>query len=368
MQNHLLKSLAISNSFACLMLGKFMLLIAWDWASGTQYFGSYALANGLVAGVMVIASLQARMLVMAHIRNRADFLNLRKLLLVLGVACGGLVLLLNWGFPMFILLALIIGQRVLENLVLAQASFEQVSSNREKAYGRINIAGFAIFAVYVIAPIWSLELALMLELVCLTLLVFWQNRSLPPKTDRAVFNGKDLFQIGLGFSLSAGMNAGLNSMLLYFCYQYFGQDMALMLAQILAIQAVIARVMASNSLYFVTAVSTWLSLNAGFILLLWAALLSGLLGVFSLTLSIISLAVFFTLINILNILLRQNLIARFGPKRLLGLHAAELLCFGALAIVATGGVMLFAIFTVIRAFRIPVLIRMRQLEDQEALA
>ncbi|MEM7242922.1 MAG: hypothetical protein AAF429_12120 [Pseudomonadota bacterium] len=351
----------LSNAFACLMLTKFGLLIFYDWTTGSDYFGQYALAHGLIAGLVTLAGFQGRMLVLSKIRNGGDIQRLQVIMILAALLSATVCLALNWTLGALLMLALVCTQRGLENLLLARSSFIQVSGQKETAFIQLNRFGILAFCAYAVGLYLSLEVAILAEIAALLLALFWQRSKMTTRDDGPTLSYVALGAIGLSYSLSAGLNAGLNSLLLYFSQTWFSVSDAMLLAQILALQAIIARLLASNSVFFLRDIAMLLERYEYSLALIWAALASVLLSLISLEASIIFLGNAFTALNAINIVLRQHIMATSGAKSLVWLHALEMLGFVILAaLFATDIVGIFALFALIRTIRIPVLLYLRR--------
>ena len=363
------QTLVLANSFACLVLVKFGLLILYDWANGSNYFGQYALAHGLIAGLFTLAGFQARMFVLSKIRNVADLGRFQIILIGAAGIAAVITIGLNQAFPSLAILALVCAQRGLENLMLARASFSQIQSTRKIAFQKLNQYGIIIVGTYAVALFWSLEFALLAE-VAVLLFTIWHQRADISTGEKTPSQGYIAIGVlGVAFSLSAGLNAGLNSALLYFAHQWFSLDGAMALAQILAVQAMLGRLMVNNSVFFLQEISNALSRSEYLVLVIWVGLASTMLSLHSIGASIILMGAIFTCINAINILLRQHIMATSGPKALVQLHGLEIIGFVLFAFWAAGSIeTLFFIFICIRTIRIPILLYLRHPMGSEALS
>ena len=351
------KILIHANAFSCLMLAKFGLIGLYDYATGSTYFGQYSLAYGLVVGFFALAGCQARMFVLSQFKDGGDFAKLQIILVAGGLLAGTLSIILNFELPALNILCLICLQRGLENIMLARASFTQIRKGRHHAFQKLNLYGLVVFLGYATCLYWSLWAALILEILAIVAIIWVQRLDI----GKLKFNTEQSFinigLIGLAYSLSAGLNAGLNSVLLYFGYLWFSVADAMILAQILVLQAIIARFMASNSIYFIEEISNNLARYKYLILILWAALSSLFLSIFAIQNSLVVIGIIFTSINLINIVLRQHVMSTREPSSLVQIHSLELMCFVLSALIFANSIeTLFFIYASIRMLRIPALL------------
>lgn len=335
-----------ANLFSLLMLGKFAVLLGSDWITGQDNFGTYALVGGLVGGIVALASLRARILVLSKIQARSDFRLFQFLLILSGIAAVLLSLFLFRDMVSMMVLGLIAAQKLAENFLLASASFTQNCQGRDLAFRDLNITAVLVFGAFSIGLFWSLEIALVLELTVLLLAIALQDYQLrePVSVHQIGFGG--LITQSLSFSLAAGLNAGLISLFLASGLHLVDEETLMLFAKLFAVQAVFARLAIGNVIYFAGELRSWVLLNStvigGFAVLAWTLCL--------LASNFVWIAIAFTVLNLMNIILRQSIMSSKGAVVLIPFHAFELISLWLLTIWFQ--IDLFAVFYALTSLRL----------------
>lgn len=328
-----------ANIFSFLLISKFALLVVYGWIlpGDTDFLGNYTLFLGLTNSFYILAGMRARVFVLQAISHKNDLLVLCLIIAILGIVMTTIVIWLNLSDGMLTLILLVAGTKFLEMFMDAFTSFSQKTQGRQVAFTIINQHAFLLVVAYLVLIPFGLNYAIAAECLLLVVAVIRQIKCInlsptdlsPPALSAYVKTART----GLAFTLTATMNAAQFTYFVYYGRATFDVAAFLFIAKLLAVQSILSRILTSNNFYFKDDIAIYENRIERITLVMAVAGLAGAIVTVVFispevadlgSVDLVMIGVSFSLVNIVNIFLRQHILMMDGPRKLAGLHAIEL--------------------------------------------
>lgn len=357
-----------ANLYSLVIAAKIGVLILWQviWPDAPDLFGTYALCLGLTSAFFIFAGMRARIYVFGNIDAFKDFRSLVGFMALFGVIAFSVVAVLYSDNALLTILLLVSVAKFGEMFLDANTSYIQKTLGRDRAFTFLNqhsvllISGFCLGLI-----VGGLEAAVAAEIVVLIFTVLQQMRALALKPEPEVVTERGTQSVlsnGAELTLAATLNSAMVTGFLYWGEVALPETDLLVIAKVLTLQAFCARLITGNNIFFlkeftesrtqITQIAGWIATAGLGVLGVIVGLYAALSEILSVPLALYGFGVAFTLINIANIVIRQQLLLSGVIRPLIAVHFLEILFLMAVyysfepkAIVA------FVIFSVLRLIR-----------------
>ncbi|MEP1207424.1 MAG: hypothetical protein ABJM29_15725 [Rhizobiaceae bacterium] len=337
--NKLIKTAFRANLYSLIIAAKIVVLILWQLiqSDAPDYFGRYAICLGLTNTFFIFAGMRGRILTFGAIESFRDFRALTGFMALFGTIALGLVLILYFGNPLLTVLLLVAAAKFCEMFLDTNTSYIQKTLGRNKAFALLNqhstllICGFFLGLVA-----GGLQGAILAEIVVLAFTLIRQSRVLACKPEPEAVKERGALSVisnGLELTLAATLNSAIITGFLFWGGFYLAESELLLIAKILTLQAFCARLITGNNIFFqkeltdgrhqVARVAWWIAI-AGLACLgtMWTLYLT-LSQLVDVTMALYGFGAAFTLINIANIAIRQQLLLGGVVRPLIAVHTIE---------------------------------------------
>jgi hypothetical protein len=360
-----------ANLYSALIAWKFALIIVYTWIfpQPEDLFGHYTLAFGLTASFYIFSGMRARFLVLRSIYSIRQLKDLTIGMTCLGIGATVVVLWLNAPSDILLIIMLVSAAKFLETYLDAGTSYIQNILGRKKAFDILNQNGLLIALGFTLALPFGLEYSIAAECAVLVFTVTRQWLVIKAQeTERQPFSFLGLFNVvgeAVEFTITATLNAAQITYFLYFCTSVYPQPQTLFVAKLFAVQAIASRMMTGNNFYFKDALAGFFD-KSGTMVRLFVTIVTGtslagyivteqFYGV-PIIYPMIFIGVGFTLVNCMNIILRQHMMMLIGTRKLGMLHIVELaIVVGLTQLVPISITTALALFLIMRLIRVVVL-------------
>lgn len=332
------RSILSANFYSLILAVKFagLVLLGLLFPELPDYFGQFALSIGLTSVFFIFAGMRGRLYVFGGIDSHRDYRFFILAVLTLGIAVFAIMAVMNRANE-FLAIILAVGLcKFFEMFLEANTSYIQKTRGRAASFSLLNqhslIVLFVFFAV--LLP-FGLAAALTAEACVLAFTLLRQFvllRGAPEPEDALVRGPKQVLLGGTELTIVATLNSAIVSGFLYWGATAIPREDLFIIAKMLALQAFFARIVTSNNIFFLKEIEgnrqaiavqlrrfalVGLALAVGAVVL-WIS------GVPDLWI-MYGFAAVFTLVNLCNIVMRQQIILSGKIRALLYLHAVELL-------------------------------------------
>lgn len=359
-----------ANIFPALMLMKFGFLFLYGLLikDTPDLFGQYTLAIGLTNSFYIFSGMRARFYVLKDISTAPRLVELMISMGVMGLLASAIVYFLNADEPTLALIMIVGLAKFAETFLDAGTSFLQQKVGREESFKLLNQHGYLVAIIFILLVPVGLKYAVASEAVLLVITVLRQQHRIGVvKSDVALVRLRSMAGVTLGglvFTISAVLNSAQMTLILYHAQDVFERPSALALAKVFAAQAIFARLITGNNIYFRNALENLLQAIARRLSKFVGCMTVIFLGVYAAQLYwsvpfIISIYIFgalFTIVNVLQIVIRQHIMISDGVAWLIRVHTVELVILGGVLLATNFNALdILLFFTMLRLVRVGLL-------------
>ena len=370
----LFSTLVRANLYSLVIAFKILALVVWQLIDHESHdlFGIYSLCLGLTSTFFIVSGMRSRVYVLGGINSFIDLLSLTKIMMLLGLLSVGSVTLLYFDHDYLTILMLVSSCKLAENFLDANTSYIQKTLGRLPAYSILNVHSIILIFAFVSGLIMGgLEYALLAELLVLIFTLLRQMivlKSRPEPENRVSYGFMRVLWNGSELTFAAGLNSAIVTGFLYWGSFNMPESDILAIAKILAIQGYCARLITGNNIFFFKEIvksevlvariangATLIGLLICSVLLLYTEYF----GNWSKIGTLYAFGVASTVLNIVNITIRQQLLLTGTVRPLIIVHSLELIFLSTVfALLTPASKIAFLVFTLVRFFRNLYLIRL----------